>query len=226
MIAGSGEELRRWRAYVNQYHVLGDKTVFGSQLSNKRETLFNNLRLFNFCDDVNTYKRIIFTLKVEICCNVCGTGMVYHACYEVNYKSNEIITKIIILRYKCKKCNVTHALKPEFLASRHQYDTFQRQNYVLRYNDISKGQISLRLLCCKLFPSLPVSHTVMYYWVRVATAKKAVIEPPMAKGIQEYLPSCDISSELLPEAETVPPGIRDKDTRRIWRQSSTGAGYT
>ncbi len=28
----SGQELKRWRAYVNQYHMLGDKTVFGSRL--------------------------------------------------------------------------------------------------------------------------------------------------------------------------------------------------
>jgi hypothetical protein len=31
-IAQCGEELKRWRAYVNQYHMLGDKTVFGSRL--------------------------------------------------------------------------------------------------------------------------------------------------------------------------------------------------
>lgn len=169
------------------------------------------MRVLNFCDDVNTYKKIIFTVKIEIRCNTCGTLMVYHACYEVNYKSNEITTKITILRYKCKKCNITHALKPEFLASRHQYDTYQRQNYVLQYNDISKDTISLRQLCCKLFPSLLVSHTVMYYWVRVVTAKKTAIEPLIIKGIQEYLPSCDISSELLPEAETIPSEIRKKE---------------
>lgn len=169
------------------------------------------MRVLNFCDDVNTYKRIIFTVKIEIRCSTCDTLMVYHACYEVNYKSDEIITEITILRYKCKKCNVTHALKPEFLASRHQYDTFERQNYVLQYNDISKGPISLRRLCCKLFPSLLVSHTVMYYWVRVVTTKKAVIEPLITKEIQEYSPSCDICSELLPEAEAVPPGVRNKE---------------
>ena len=115
--------------------------------------------------------------------------MVYHACYEVNYKSNEIITKIIILRYKCKKCDVTHALKPEFLASRHQYDTLERQKYVLQYNNVSKGRKSLRELCCQLFPSILVSHTVMYYWIRVATTRKDVTEPFITKEIQEYLPS-------------------------------------
>jgi len=31
-IAQSGRDLKRWRAYVNQYHMLGDKTVFGSRL--------------------------------------------------------------------------------------------------------------------------------------------------------------------------------------------------
>ena len=31
-IAQSGHDLKRWRAYVNQYHMLGDKTVFGSRL--------------------------------------------------------------------------------------------------------------------------------------------------------------------------------------------------
>lgn len=169
------------------------------------------MRVLDFCDDVNTYKRIIFKIKIKICCVTCGTLMIYHSCYKVNYKSDEIITKITILRYKCKKCDVTHALKPDFLASRHQYDTFQRQQYILQYNNISKGKISLRRLCCKLFPSLLVSHTVMYYWVRVVTTKKVAIEPLIIKEIQEYLPSCDISSELLPEAETIPSGIRNKE---------------
>jgi hypothetical protein len=136
--------------------------------------------------------------------------MVYHACYEVNYKSDQIITRIIILRYKCKKCGVTHSLKPEFLASRHQYDTFERQKYVLQYNDILKNNISLRKLCYKLFPSLLVSHTVMYYWVCVAVPRKNIIEPLVTKGIQEYLPSCDITSELLPEVENIPDETRKK----------------
>lgn len=136
--------------------------------------------------------------------------MVYHACYEVNYKSNEIITTITILRYKCEKCNVTHALKPEFLASRHQYDTFERQKYVLQYNDISKGKTSLRKLCYKLFPNLLVSHTVMYYWARVVAQKKHTIEPLITKEIQAHIPSCDISSELLPEALATPSGTREK----------------
>lgn len=30
--AKPGEELKRWRSYVNQYHMLGDKWVFGSRL--------------------------------------------------------------------------------------------------------------------------------------------------------------------------------------------------
>ncbi|MBE3036294.1 MAG: DUF4338 domain-containing protein [Candidatus Atribacteria bacterium] len=32
VIAQPGEELKRWRSYVNQYHMLGDKWVFGSRL--------------------------------------------------------------------------------------------------------------------------------------------------------------------------------------------------
>ncbi len=32
-IARAGIELKRWRQYVNQYHMLGDKHVFGSQLA-------------------------------------------------------------------------------------------------------------------------------------------------------------------------------------------------
>jgi hypothetical protein len=32
VIARPGEELKRWRAYVNRYHMLGDKMVFGSRL--------------------------------------------------------------------------------------------------------------------------------------------------------------------------------------------------
>ena len=31
-IAKPGKELKRWRSYVNQYHMLGDKNVFGSRL--------------------------------------------------------------------------------------------------------------------------------------------------------------------------------------------------
>lgn len=184
--------------------------------SNKRKhnKTKTNMRVLNFCDDVNTYMKIIFTLEIEIHCNSCGLLMVYHACYKVNYKSEEIVTKITILRYKCRECNVTHALKPEFLASRHQYDTNQRQNYVLQYNDISKDKISLRQLCSELFPSRIVSHTVMYYWVRVITEKKTTVEPLITKEIQEYAPSCDISSNLLPEAETIPSGTRDKEYSR------------
>jgi hypothetical protein len=30
-IAQPGQELKRWRAYINQFHMLGDKTVFGSR---------------------------------------------------------------------------------------------------------------------------------------------------------------------------------------------------
>jgi hypothetical protein len=51
----------------------------------------------------------------------------------------------------------------------------------------------------------------MYYWVRVATTRKSVIEPLITKGIQEYLPSCDITSELLPEAECIGENTRDKE---------------
>lgn len=163
--------------------------------------------------------KIIFTVQIKLFCNVCGERMIYHACYEVNYKSDGFATKITILRYKCQKCKVTHSLKPEFLASRHQYDTFQRQKYILLYTDISNEKISLRKLCLKLFPGVLVSHTVMYYWVRIAAAKEQSIEPLLAKEIQEYLPSCDISSELLPEAETIPQSTRDKyysrDTVRL-----------
>ena len=95
----------------------------------KWETLFtkqNNLRVYNFGCDVKIYMKIIYTVQIVINCNTCGSQMVYHACYTVQYKSNTIQTEIVILRYKCKQCNVTHALKPEFLASRHQYDTFER----------------------------------------------------------------------------------------------------
>ncbi len=68
----------------------------------------------------------------------------------------------------------------------------------------------MRELCCQLYPAILVSHTVMYYWVRVFTVKRTIIEPLIIKEIQEYLPSCDISSELLQEAETTPPGTREK----------------
>lgn len=32
VIARPGQDLNRWRAYINQYHMLGDKTMFGSRL--------------------------------------------------------------------------------------------------------------------------------------------------------------------------------------------------
>src|SRR5690554_1660592 len=32
MVARPGKELKRWRSYVNQYHMLGDKTVFGAKV--------------------------------------------------------------------------------------------------------------------------------------------------------------------------------------------------
>jgi hypothetical protein len=182
--------------------------------SNITETLLHKqdtLRIINFGCDVKTYIEIIFTIRIEVYCNVCNSLMVYHGCYQVNYKSNELITKIVILRVRCKKCNVTHSLKPEFLASRHQYDTLERQRYVLQYNDISKRRFSLRNLCNKLFPSVMVSHTVMYYWVRVAAVKKNIVEPLITGEIQNYLPSCDICSELLPEANELPAGIREKE---------------
>jgi hypothetical protein len=51
----------------------------------------------------------------------------------------------------------------------------------------------------------------MYYWVRVATARKETIEPLVTKEIQEYSPSCDISTELLPEAEAIPQNTRNKE---------------
>jgi len=149
-------------------------------------------------------------MDIKVTCNICGKPMVYHASYEVNYKSEELCTKITILRYKCKKCNVTHSLKPDFLASRHQYDTFQREKYILNYTYISNKKASLRKLSSELFPSLLVSHTVMYYWVRAAADKNNLIEPILAKGMQEYLPSCDISSELLPEVLDLPTNTRDK----------------
>jgi hypothetical protein len=31
-VAQAGEEMKRWRAYVNKYHMLGDKRVFGCQM--------------------------------------------------------------------------------------------------------------------------------------------------------------------------------------------------
>lgn len=136
--------------------------------------------------------------------------MKYHASYTVNYKSNEMKIKITILRVRCKKCNVSHSLKPDFLASRHQYDTYERQNYVFKYTDISKGKMSLRKLEDKLFPNLLVSHTVMYYWVRVVTVKKETVEPLVASGIQEYIPACDIAGSFFQEVLNIPSSTRDK----------------
>jgi hypothetical protein len=81
----------------------------------------------------------------------------------------------------------------------------------MQYNDVSKRRFSLRELCNKLFPSVMVSHTVMYYWVRIAAVKKGSAEAMIMKEIQAYLPSCDICSELLPEACEIPAGTRGKE---------------
>lgn len=158
--------------------------------------------------------QIIFTVQIVIHCNTCGSQMVYHACYKVQYKSNTLLTKIVILRYKCRQCNITHALKPEFLASRHQYDTFERQAYVLQYTYSHEAECSLRKLQNELFPLIPVSHTVMYYWVRIVEIKKQKTEPLLLADLQQLLPQKDIAEELAQEAQKAPPIIRDKEYSR------------
>ena len=169
------------------------------------------MRVYNFGCDVNIYMQIIYTVQIEIHCNTCDSQMVYHACYTVQYKSNTLQAKVVILRYKCKQCNVTHALKPEFLASRHQYDTFERQAFVLQYTYSNETECSLRKLQNKLFPLVPVSHTVMYYWVRIVEAKKQKVEPLLLADLQQMLPQNDIVEDLAQEAQTVPPTVRNKE---------------
>lgn len=180
-----------------------------------RETLLtkSNLRVYNFNCDVKTYIQIIFTVKMVIYCNTCGSQMAYHACYTVQYKSNTYQTEIVILRYKCKQCNVTHAIKPEFLASRHQYNTFERQAFVMQYTYSNQAEWSLRKLQNKLFPLVPVSHTVMYYWVRIVETKGQKVEPLLLADLQQILPQKDIVEELAQEAQTVPP-VRNKEYSR------------
>ncbi|WP_220427499.1 DUF6431 domain-containing protein [Desulfotruncus alcoholivorax] len=158
--------------------------------------------------------QIIYTVPIGIHCNTCGTEMVYHACYTVQYKSNTLQTEIVILRYKCRHCNVTHAIKPEFLASRHQYDTFERQAFVLQYTYSHETECSLRKLQNKLFPQVPVSHTVMYYWVRIVEVKKQKVEPLLLADLQQILPPNDIVEELAQESQTVPPTVRNKEYSR------------
>ncbi|MDD2235379.1 MAG: DUF6431 domain-containing protein [Desulfitobacteriaceae bacterium] len=153
-------------------------------------------------------------MQIEIYCNTCGSQMVYHACYKVQYKSNTLQTEIVVLRYKCRNCNVTHAIKPEFLASRHQYDTFERQAFVLQYTYPSKAECSLRKLQNKLFPQVPVSHTVMYYWVRVVEVKKQKVEPLLLADLQQMVPPKDLVDDLAKEAQTVPSNVRDKEYSR------------
>lgn len=173
----------------------------------------SNLRVYNFGCDVKTYMRIIHTVQIVIHCNTCGSQLVYHACYTVQYKSNTLQNEIVILRYKCKQCNVTHAIKPEFLASRHQYDTFERQAFVLQYT-YSQTECSLRKLQNKLFPLVPVSHTVMYYWVRIVEAKQQTVEPLLLADLQQMLPQNDLVGDLAKEAQTMPNTVRDKEYSR------------
>lgn len=174
----------------------------------------SNLRVYNFGCDVKTYMQIIYTVPIVINCNTCGSQMVYHACYTVQYKSNTLQIELVILRYKCRQCNVTHAIKPEFLASRHQYDTFERQAFVLQYTYSHEAECSLRKLQNKLFPLLPVSHTVMYYWVRIVEVKKQTVEPLLLADLQQILPQNDIVGDLAQEAQTVPSTVRDKEYSR------------
>lgn len=158
--------------------------------------------------------QIIHTVQIVIHCNTCGSQMIYHACYKVQYKSNTLQNEIDILRYKCKQCKVTHALKPEFLASRHQYDTFERQAFVLQYTYSHETECSLRKLQNKLFPLVPVSHTVMYYWVRIVEFKKEKVEPLLLADLQQILPAKDIIEDLSQETQTVPPTVRNKEYSR------------
>ena len=109
---------------------------------------------------------------------------------------------------------MTHALKPEFLASRHQYDTFERQAYVLQYTYSHEAECSLRKLQNELFPLVPVSHTVMYYWVRIVESKKQKVEPLLLADLQQILPQKDIVEELAQEAQMVPPTVRGKEYSR------------
>lgn len=155
--------------------------------------------------------KIIYTERIAIYCNTCGSQMVYHACYKVQYKSNTLQTQIIILRYKCRRCNVTHAIKPEFLASRHQYDTFERQAFVLQYTYSNETECSLRKLQNNLFTLVPVSHTVMYYWVRIVEIKNQKVGPLLLADLQQILPQNDIVEEQAQEAQTLPPIVRDKE---------------
>ena len=108
------------------------------------------------------------------------------------------------------QCNMTHAIKPEFLASRHQYDTFERQAYVLAYTFPRGKDSTLRKLQNKLFPFVDVSHTVMYYWVRIIEVKKTQVEHLLLAELQMLLPHEDISNSLAVEAMAIPENTRNK----------------
>ena len=164
------------------------------------------------------YMKIIFTIVFKEYCYKCNTLMVFHASYYVNYKSNALIMKIIIIRLKCEKCNETHAMKPHFLASRHQYDTFERQNYVLAYNNILPQKNSLRSLQIKMFLEIQTSHTTMYYWVIIAGLKAEKLLPEIVAGIQQLQPSIDITDQYLDETSRIKKGTRDKKYVHILMQ--------
>jgi hypothetical protein len=112
------------------------------------------------------------------------------------------------MRLKCRKCNKTHSIKPHFLASGHQYDTFKREAYVRAYNESTK--YSLRKLLGIMFPNLLVSHTVMYYWVRIIMVKKNMLEPELVKEIQDTIPEADITEKYLEQASEIPKNTRNK----------------
>ncbi len=72
----------------------------------------------------------------------------------------------------------------------------------------------MRKLQNELFPLVPVSHTVMYYWVRIVEAKKQQVEPLLLADLQQILPQNDIVEDLAQEAQTIPPTARDKEYSR------------
>lgn len=157
------------------------------------------MMILNKYKNVNDYTKNI--LKFRYClhllgirCKRCNSVLQYHGWYEVNYISNEGVTKIPILRGVCKKCteNPTHSIKPCFLPGKHQYDLSCREKAVTEYES---GSLGLHKALKKAFPSMDVSIMNLKYWVFTSRKKAEEITKKVLSMLQQAAYGMDVASK-------------------------------
>jgi len=157
--------------------------------------------ILNKYKNVNEYKENI--LKFRYClhllgirCKRCNSVLQYHGWYEVNYISNECVTKIPILRGVCKKCteNPTHSIKPCFLPGKHQYDLSCREKAVTEYESGCSG---LHKALKKAFPGMNVSIMNLRYWITTSRRKAEEITNKILSVLQQAAYEVDVVSEYI-----------------------------